>query len=129
MYRTDGRIHIAMIMVVAALVFAVVGALGFEAAIQRRILAPPHLDMWVGPVHIRQLPRSGQTRTGWTPRRLPRCRSCGRLRAELPDLPNLCRIGEGAGHNGNARPDRLPRALDHVYTYSSASWDHGSRFG
>ena len=53
MYRTDGRAHIAMIMVVAALVFAVVGALGVEAAIQRRILAPPQLDMWVGPVHIR----------------------------------------------------------------------------
>jgi hypothetical protein len=53
MYRTDGRAYIAMIMVMAALVFPVVGAIGVEAAIQRRILATPQLDMWVGPIYIR----------------------------------------------------------------------------
>ena len=53
MYRTGGRGHIAVIMVIATLAILVGGAIGVEAAIQRRILAPPQLDLRVGRVYIR----------------------------------------------------------------------------
>ena len=53
MYCIDGRGHIAVIMVMVTLTLLVVGAIGVEAAIQRRILAPPQLDLRVGSVYIR----------------------------------------------------------------------------
>jgi len=52
MYRTGNSGHIAVIMVIATLAILVVGAIGVEAAIQRRILAPPQLDLRVGPIYI-----------------------------------------------------------------------------
>jgi hypothetical protein len=52
MYRTDGRGHLAVIMVIATLAILVGGTIGVEAAIQRWILAPPQLDLRVGPVYI-----------------------------------------------------------------------------
>jgi hypothetical protein len=52
MYHADGRMHIAMIVLIAALVLPVVGTIGLTAAIQRRILAPAPLDLRIGPVHI-----------------------------------------------------------------------------
>jgi hypothetical protein len=53
MYRTDGRGHLAVIMVMATLALLAVGAIGIEAAIQRRILAPPQLELRIGSVYIR----------------------------------------------------------------------------
>jgi hypothetical protein len=44
--------HIATIMLMATLTILVVGAIGVEAGIQRRILAPPQLDLRVGPLHL-----------------------------------------------------------------------------
>jgi hypothetical protein len=44
--------HIAVIMMMTTLAILVVGAIGVEAAIQRRMLAPPQLDLHVGPVYI-----------------------------------------------------------------------------
>jgi hypothetical protein len=55
MYRTNGRgcfAEITMIIVIATLALAVVGAIGLKAAIQRRILAPPQVDLRIGSVHI-----------------------------------------------------------------------------
>ena len=44
--------HIAVIMLMATLALLVVGTIGVEVAIQRRILAPPQLDLRVGSVYI-----------------------------------------------------------------------------
>jgi hypothetical protein len=52
MYRTGNPGYIAVIMIMATLTILVVGAIGVEAAIQRRILAPPQLDLRVGSLHL-----------------------------------------------------------------------------
>jgi hypothetical protein len=44
--------HIATIMVMVMLAILVVGAIGVEAGIQRRILAPPQLDLRIGQVRV-----------------------------------------------------------------------------
>jgi hypothetical protein len=45
--------HITVIVVMATLAILVVGTIGAGAAIQHRILAPPQIELRVGPVHIR----------------------------------------------------------------------------
>ena len=68
--------HIAVSMLMATLALLVVGAIGVEAAIQRRILAPPQLDLRVGPVYI--LAHFS------APQQVPACPS----RAPSPNDPN-----------------------------------------
>jgi hypothetical protein len=76
MYRIDGRGHLAVIMVMATLALLVVGAIGVEAAIQRRILAPPQLELRIGSVYIRA--------NSSAPQPVPACPS----RSPSPNDPN-----------------------------------------
>ena len=67
MYHIGSTGRIAVIMVIATLTLLVGGAMGVEAAIQRRILAAPQLDLRAGPVYIRA--------SSSTPQPVPACPS------------------------------------------------------
>jgi hypothetical protein len=67
MYHIGSTGRIAVIMVIATLTLLVGGAMGVEAAIQRRILAAPQLELRAGPVYIRA--------SSSTPQPVPACPS------------------------------------------------------
>ena len=77
MYHIGSTGRIAVIMVIATLALLVGGTLGVEAAIQRRILAAPQLELRAGPVYI--------WASSSTPQPVPACPS----RSPNPNDTNL----------------------------------------
>ena len=67
MYHIGSTGRIAVIMVIATLALLEGGTMGVEAAIQRRILPVPQLELRAGPVYIRA--------SSSTPQPVPACPS------------------------------------------------------